>query len=642
MKNEDFYQVIDSQLMDVINSDLYSNYFSTFNQDNQKKSFAFLIWFLRTYADISNVEDYITDGCDDSSCDIILERVDSQGVITYYVVQSKWNKITNCESEFESKELKSFLSDVQSVLRGDKEKGGNEKFNRQYDKLRDHIRKNGRVKVIYLSLKNNCDSCQGNIDSFKKTMDGDIDIEGFDINRLKIDYISREFKKSYPPNPLENIYDPSLDKINIEICRDAGNSCVEINSPFDAYVFLIKPKLLFELVTKYGVSLFNKNVRNPLLTSAINSEIKNTIHKNPAYFWYYNNGITAITRKIPKLSNEAVEFEVTGLQIINGAQTAYSIYAAYKNCSPAERAILDEEARITFRLLKSGGDDFDLKVTKYTNSQNPVSDRDFWSNDALQKRIQNYFFNTNYWYERREGEFRELPEGIAVISNKYFANSHLGFNLGGAVDVVKSAMLDRADEMDLVFTSRLDNKDGLYEKIFNEGTRPEDVHASFIMLDQVTELPSFKRSFSQLMYTNCFHVLSISRIVMEKYLRMKYGTNSKVTPFILKLSKNVEVGGEIEILRKIIAFSVELLSENVNKRSDEEVNDYIFNLMSKSAYFEIILDEVRAADLTIDEIEGQGLDLYLEEDDEKKEDEAPEETNNDLESNNNTEKSFIH
>lgn len=90
------------------------------------------------------------------------------------------------------------------------------------------------------------------------------------------------------------------------------------------------------------------------------------------------------------------------MQIINGAQTAYSIYSAYKECNDEQRAILDEEVKITFRLLKSGGDEFDLKVTKYTNSQNPVNDRDFWSNDPVQQSLQNYFFATSFWYEKEK------------------------------------------------------------------------------------------------------------------------------------------------------------------------------------------------------------------------------------------------
>ncbi|MEY3400634.1 MAG: hypothetical protein RLZZ86_237 [Cyanobacteriota bacterium] len=42
------------------------------------------------------------------------------------------------------------------------------------------------------------------------------------------------------------------------------------------------------------------------------------------------------------------------------------------------------ESLVTLRLLKSGGKDFDLNVTRYTNSQNPVDDRDFCANDDIQ------------------------------------------------------------------------------------------------------------------------------------------------------------------------------------------------------------------------------------------------------------------
>ncbi|MFP2507473.1 AIPR family protein [Buttiauxella gaviniae] len=619
MKNESFYEYIDGELDLVIKSEVYSPYFEKLKQDEQKKSVAFLIWFLNTYADISDVEDYITDGHDDFSCDIILDKTDSQGNNTFYIVQSKWNKIGNCGSEFDGKELKSFLNDVQCILKGDKEKGANARFNNQYDRLREHLKSNGRVKVIYLCLKNNCSGYDGNINSFKNTLSGDVDVEGFDINRLKIDYISREFKGSFSPNPLENIYDSSLDRIKISVCRGAENNSIEVQSPFSAYVFLIKPKLIFELVNKYGVSLFTKNVRNPILNSQINEEIKSTIIKNPAYFWYYNNGITGITRRLPRISNEAEEFDITGLQIINGAQTAYSIYLAYKDCNEQQRAILDDEARVTFRLLKSGGDDFDLKVTKYTNSQNPVSERDFWSNDLIQQEIQDYFYNTTYWYEKRDGEFRTVPDGIVKITNRFMAAAHLAFNLAGAVDVVNSAMKARVDEVDLLFTSRLENKDGLYERIFNKDTLPEDVHAAFVMLDQVTELPSYKSSFSQLMYTNCFHILSVSRIILGKYLRIKYGSEVKITPFILKAANGIEIGGEIIILRKIIAYAVGVLTKDIDNKSEDEISEYIFNLMSKTSYFEMLIDTVKANEVSIEEIESNDLSIYNEDEDEDEE-----------------------
>jgi hypothetical protein len=149
-------------------------------------------------------------------------------------------------------------------------------------------------------------------------------------------------------------------------------------------MLLLRPKSIYDLFEKYRFALFYKNVRNPLLQSQFNEDIEKTAVDNPAYFWYYNNGITAITYFLPTIRRKAEQIELTGLQIINGAQTVYAIYQAYKDASPTKRKQMDGESLVTLRLLKSGGKDFDLNVTRYTNSQNPVDDRDFCANDDIQ------------------------------------------------------------------------------------------------------------------------------------------------------------------------------------------------------------------------------------------------------------------
>nr|WP_314984144.1 AIPR family protein [uncultured Pantoea sp.] len=615
MINEQFYDYIDHELQAIIDSEVYSPYFVNLKQIEQKKSYAFLIWFLNSYGRISNVEDYITDGHDDYSCDIILDKVDSQGEKIFYLVQSKWNTKKNCNSEFDNKDLKSFLSDVQSVIKGDKAEGANEKFNRQYQHLKEHVKRNGKIKIIYLCLKNNCNDSNENIKSLKDIIGGQLEIEGFDINRLKIDYISQEYRKSIPPNPLENIYSPDLEKITMEVIRD-GSSNIEIKDPFPAHVFLVRPKLIFELVSKYGVSLFDRNVRDPIASSNINEEIKSTLLKNPSYFWYYNNGITAITRRIPKLNSQAEQFDILGLQIINGAQTANSIYNAYKNCNQAEREILDEEAKVTFRLLKSGGDDFDLKVTKYTNSQNPVSERDFWSNDPIQQKLQNYFFNTSIWYEKREGEFRDHPEDIYVVQNRMFACSYFSFWLNSPVELLKSLVKIRGGDIDLLFTSRVENKDGLYERIFNDNTKPQDVHSSFIMFALIAELPAYRRRGREILYTNCFHILNITKIVCEKYLKLKYGKDAKVSPFIIKNEDENE-----DLLKRIVAYSAEKLQAEVSSIEEDERKRYIFGMMSKNSYLDMFLEKLKNEPMTVEDIEEFSLEIYEEDEDDDDDDE---------------------
>ncbi|RPF16840.1 AIPR family protein [Vibrio crassostreae] len=614
MKNEDFYKVLDEELT-LISNEFTGDLARQLKEDHQKKSYAFMIWFLNFYSNIelNEISEFITDGNGDNSCDIILDKVNSQGDKIFYLVQSKWNQKNKCNGHFESEVLKSFLSDAQSIIRGDKEKTTNEKFNQRYEKLLEHVKQNGEVKVVYLSLKNNCKSSDSNILSFESAMGANVKVDSFDINRLKLDYIDRNFKKNSPPNPLEKIYSPEYEKIKLDIIQLNSNNShkIQVDTPFPSLVFNISPKTIFNLVDRYGVSLFNKNVRNPLRQSSINSEIANTLKNDPSYFWYYNNGITAITRKMPQVSNQAESFEILGLQIINGAQTAYSIYLAYLNSSPEEREIIDSEAQITFRLLKSGGKEFDLKVTKFTNSQNPVSDRDFWSSDPIQTNIQNYFYGTNYWYERRSGEFRECPEGTVRIPNSYVASSYLAFWLLDPTSVFDSAIRREQSDTDLIFTSHKDHEDGLYEKIFNKHTSPEEMYAAFCILDTITDEESF--SIDRIFFSNGFHMIAIANVILRSCIKDKFGDNANIAKAIIKSYDK----DEKKLLRKALVLSSRIMKNELDmltkKDSDtedigtlnlsEDEHEPVFDLLVKKSHFDMLIDKVKKMKVSYKEVD---------------------------------------
>jgi hypothetical protein len=627
MKNLDFYRILDDKLQQIISTRLDEKLVARLKQDQQKKSFALLVWFLSFYSDISHVDQYITDGNQDSSCDIILDLVDSQGTKFFYVVQSKWNSESNCTGDLSSIEVKSFLSDFQAVIRGEKSTSSNSKFNARYKDLTAHIRRNGAVKAIFLCLKNRCKTTTDNIQSTKNAIGGKVDIECFDINRIKTDYISKVHKGAIPPNPLNSIYSPEYEKIRLSVARDdsASRNQIFLRAPFEAYVFCIKPSMIHQLVERYGVSLFEKNVRNPLSKTPINKEIENTLKNNPSYFWYYNNGITAITRSIPEVSPQSEEFEVIGLQIINGAQTAYSIYNALKGCSVEQRDLIDAETRIIFRLLKSGGTDFDLKVTKFTNSQNPVSDRDFWSNDPIQERIQSYFYETRIWYERRAGEFRNLPAGVQVVPNTFIASAYLAFWLGDPVGVIDSAIGRRFKKGDMIFTSHKENEKGLYERIFNEQTDSIAVFASFCMFDLLTYDKEY--GTTEIFFSNWFHILAISKAVLRKFLKVKTEGKVNLAEFIARrYSEN-----DTDLLPRVISYSSNLMWDEIGRNEGKVKQRQTFiNLITKKSHFDVLLEQVELQPLDpvavesielieqndIDELEEQEVDEIEERQDE--------------------------
>lgn len=603
MLTEDFYKLIDIELIDILEKYKDDAYIKKNKSAiNNQKAYALLIWFLDFYGKKSDYSNFITDGDEDSSCDIVFDNLDNQGQKVFYIVQSKWNIESNCNKEVEKKDILQALNDFDTIIRGKKEKV-NAKLKSKIDELQEHLKQNGEVKFVYLTLSSNNPKADDNIKSFldnhKKTT-----FEFYDINRIKIDFIERRYKKIDPINPLENYYNPEESKINIEIQKinKSSGNFIRVEKPFEAYVFLIKPKTIFELFEKYGFSLFFRNVRNPLIQSDFNKEIEQTTVDNPAYFWYYNNGLTAITYLLPnEIRDEATSIELTGLQIINGAQTVYSVYKAYKDASPTKRTIIDSEALITLRLLKSGGRDFDLKVTRFTNSQNPVNERDFRANDDIQVRLQNDFFKTNYWYEKRRGEFRTSPKGIKRIPNNVFANCYLAYHLQEPVAVLNNFRQIKKTRKDLLFVSHKDSKDGLYEKVFNDNSKFEDFLTSFYLLDTIFKRTPF--DFEDTFSSNLYHLLSLFKIVFTKYAKLKYSNEINVNLHIQKLYEEEKT----EIILKTFKFINEYIEKEFKLNEDEKSFDKFISFMTSASQYERVKGQLEDVEITTDLIENVEL-----------------------------------
>ena len=473
METLEFYREIDREIDTLIK--LYKDipYLKKQKNKDGKKSFGFLLWFLNKYSPgLKELETFITDGHDDASCDIIFENKDNYGQKVFYVVQSKWNSESNIKgSSGVSKEIKSCLSDFNLIAQGKKTQSAiNSKFNEKYSELLDHITASGETKFIFLTLAKGKHDAQDNINAFNE----DYPFEIINIDRLKRDYVEMVYKGARTHNPIETPYIP---KGNIEI-EFIQNNNIFIEGPYISYILLIKPKLVYDLFTKYGFALFYNNIRNPLFKSNFNESIANTIKDNPFQFWYFNNGVTAISDHIDKIRPGSKKVTVKGLQIINGAQTIFSIYNAYKNADTNDRLKMDSDATITFRLLKSGGKEFDLNVTRFTNSQNPVSERDFHANDEIQIQLQNDFLdNTGIWYERRRGEFRTKHKGTLIVSNEYLGQTYLAYFLQDP--------LSAKGKIKLLFITESINKEGLYDRVFNPKIKYDDMLSSYLLYEYI-------------------------------------------------------------------------------------------------------------------------------------------------------------
>ncbi|MCS7086131.1 MAG: AIPR family protein, partial [Bacteroidia bacterium] len=136
--------------------------------------------------------------------------------------------------------------------------------------------------------------------------------------------------------------------------------------------------------------LYEKNVRRYLGMKKVAKGIKETLIKEPERFGLYNNGITFVVEDCEKVENG---WRLVEPYIVNGCQTTRTIYdvlstlldSGGKNQKDdpvfAEWYERFRKGFVVTKIVKVGADGDELleKTTRYTNSQNAVSEKDFIS-----------------------------------------------------------------------------------------------------------------------------------------------------------------------------------------------------------------------------------------------------------------------
>lgn len=151
--------------------------------------------------------------------------------------------------------------------------------------------------------------------------------------------------------------------------------------------------------------LFAENLRFGIEKSEVNDGIRQTVREEPAHFWYFNNGVTAICDEIVKQpvggsSTDSGVFDVKKISIINGAQTISSLARA-----KMDGANLDD-IFVHLRIISLSGtpDNFSTDVTTANNTQNDLSPIDFVAADPQQDRIRREARQLGLLYTYRRGD----------------------------------------------------------------------------------------------------------------------------------------------------------------------------------------------------------------------------------------------
>lgn len=185
-----------------------------------------------------------------------------------------------------------------------------------------------------------------------------------------------------------------------------------IESPLKAYYGTIPALAIGEWYCRFGNRLFAKNIRFYKGSTDVNQGIKSVLKNEPDKFFYYNNGIKLLCKKISKTAaystgRETGLFTLEGVSLVNGAQTTGVIGSVY-----AESPEIIETAQVFVQMIDLGDSQEEqaTQITKLSNTQNRIEGKDFASLDTNQERLRKELNLAGIQYLYKSGAKIDEPE----------------------------------------------------------------------------------------------------------------------------------------------------------------------------------------------------------------------------------------
>jgi hypothetical protein len=206
------------------------------------------------------------------------------------------------------------------------------------------------------------------------------------------------------------------------------------NDSYSSYLFSLSGYELSSYYDQYGKRLLESNVRTFLsLRGNTNKGIYNTIHSDQErpFFFAYNNGLTATASKI-EFSNSTIT-SISDLQIVNGGQTMSTIYKAWKDGKNLEGVHV--QIKLTVLHDVENKDVFVSRISRFANTQNKVSNSDFFSNSYYHRRmkelsgmirvsIDGQITPEKWFYERVRGEYQNEQTFLTQAEKNKFRKQY--------------------------------------------------------------------------------------------------------------------------------------------------------------------------------------------------------------------------
>lgn len=348
----------------------------------------------------------ITDGYHDLGIDALyLDNTQKK----LFVVQSKWRASGN--GSISQEEMSTFVEGVKRLINFDLD-GANQKILSKKADIDFGISQIGyQIHLIFAHTGNSYIS-----NYVRRPLERLMDSTNDDISTLLV-FDELTFREIYAYLATgQNSKSIDLDDV---ILTNWG----KYDSPYSVYYGIISAAAVGEWFIHYGNSLFAQNIRYYKGNTEVNEGIKRVLLNEPEKFFYYNNGIKLLCKKIERkakgsTTNSTGLFSLFGVSLVNGAQTTGVIGNVY---SQNPEQIAKANVMIQIIDLSNAEDDAATQITKLSNTQNRIDSKDFVSLDQEQDRLRMEMSFSHITYLYKDGDILTDPETQITIDEAIVA-----------------------------------------------------------------------------------------------------------------------------------------------------------------------------------------------------------------------------
>lgn len=364
------------------------------NKKNSRMLAAYAL-MLKSNADEVAAAAAITDGMKDAGIDAIYNDEQGKELI---LVQAKWSNDGN--GTISQGDTLKFVNGVNKLINFEFENVNAKILNKQREIEKAIKDMDYKIKLI-LIFTSNSEISDESADALLKLENSTND----EVSELLYHEIIH----------LNDIYEnlakkASSDEITIDdvMLKNWGPIC-ETDEKIRGYYGTINAGQIAGWWQEYGNDLLDKNIRFFKGSTDVNAGMKQMLITQPEKFQYYNNGIKVIAKKATRKLAYSTDrdtglFTLEGLSIVNGAQTTGCIGETFVT----DKAQVNKaNVMIQIISLENTEPKFGSTVTKLSNTQNRIENKDFVSMDPYQENLRMDLMMDDITYSYKDGNRSE-------------------------------------------------------------------------------------------------------------------------------------------------------------------------------------------------------------------------------------------